>query len=134
MGAGKARQQDRMAKFEEEELTLKEAQEIKDRWRYFMSRVMAFITDAPDCELAAWQASLALGTDNCIGHTMSSKAQELKVTTACISKAATKVCRMLNAPPSSYMLSEGSRGSYRELRRRQEEQRKEELKPRHVLD
>jgi len=91
--------------------------------RYFLGRAFAFIGDAPDCQIALWQTSFALGTDNCIGHTMSSKAQEIGVTTACISKGATKVCRMLNIPPSPWMLDEHSRRSYRNLRQRQEAER-----------
>ena len=101
-------------------------QEDKRQFVYFMERIMAFITDAPSCEIAAWQASFALGTANCIGQNMASKAQEIGCSLACISKGATKVCRMLEIPPSPYMLSDDSRNSYRKLREKQEEKRRHE--------
>lgn len=99
--------------------------QIIDRLRYLLGQGMAYVTDAPDSRVAAWQFSFALGTDNCVGHTMTSKAQDLGVSTACISKGATKLCRMLNLPPSPYMLGKEAQQSYRDLRTKQEAERKE---------
>lgn len=107
----------------EEDMTMELALNIIGRMRYFLGRGMAFITDAPSCEIAAWQYSFAIGSDNCIGHTMSSKSQEIGCTTACLSKGATKICRMLDLPPSPWMLDEPARESYRQLRRDQETER-----------
>jgi hypothetical protein len=108
---------------DEGEITQREAVDVMGRLRYFLGQGMAFITDAPNAEIAAWQFSFAIGSDNCIGHTMTSKAKDLNVTTACISKGATRVCRMLEIPPSPYMLPRAAQESYRKLRREQEDQR-----------
>src|SRR4051812_44374345 len=107
-----------------DEITRAEAVDVMGRLRFFLGQGMAFITDAPDAEIAAWQFSFALGSDNCIGHTMTSKAKDLKVGTACISKGARRVCRMLDIPPSPYMLPKEAQESYRQLRRDQEEKRR----------
>jgi hypothetical protein len=111
------------AELSKDEMTIDLALNIINRMRFFLGRGMAFITDAPSSEIAAWQYSFAIGSDNCIGHTMTSKAQEIGCTTACLSKGATKVCRMLDLPPSPWMLDEGARESYRTLRRDQEKER-----------
>lgn len=108
---------------EEVEISVAEAKAVMGRLRYFLGYAMAMVTDAPNVEVAAWQVSFALGTDNCIGHTMTSKAEELGVGVACISKGATKICRALELPPSPYMLPKAAQNSYRELRRKQEAER-----------
>lgn len=98
---------------------------ILDRLTTFLSQGLTFVTDSTNPAVAAWQLSFALGTDNCVGHTMTSKAQELGVTTACLSKGATRVCRMLELPPSPYMLTKAAQIAYRNLRNNQEKIREQ---------
>jgi hypothetical protein len=103
--------------------TSQDGLEDRRQFIYFMERIMAFITESPNVEVAAWQVNFAMGNALCIGQSMSSKAQELGCSGACLSKGAVKVCRMLDMPPSAYMLKEKARDSFRQLRIRQEEQR-----------
>lgn len=112
---------------EEIELTQDQAGDIIGRLQSFVGMSMAFITEAQNPVIAAWQVSFALGTDNCVGHTMTSKAQELGVGVACLSKGAVRVCRMLGLPPSPWMLPEKSADQYRKLRETQEAERKQHL-------
>lgn len=98
-----------------------DVEEANARVHAFLSRGLAHITDAPDSRLAAWQVSFAMGAPNCIGHTMSSKAEELGYTVAAMSKGAVRVCRMLGLPPSPWMIAESRRDTYRNIRKQQEE-------------
>ena len=106
----------------DEQAAIREAQK---RFRFIIDRAVAFVIDADDSELAAWQVAFALGSPSCMGQTMVQKGQELGVGKAAISKGATAFCRMTDLPPSSYMLSKGAQNSYRDLRTNQEEQRNE---------
>lgn len=101
-----------------------ESEAVAGRLTTFLSTCLSFVTESANPHLAVWQLSFALGTDNCIGHTMTSKAAELQVTPACLSKGATKLCRMLEVRPSVYMLPVAAQDAYRKLRKTQELQRK----------
>lgn len=99
---------------------------VQKRFRFVLDRAIAHIIDADDPELAAWQVAFAMECPHCMGLTMTQKAAELGVGKAAISKGATAFCRIVELPPSKYMLSEDARDSYRELRQNQEQERKQE--------
>lgn len=93
--------------------------------RFVMDRAVAHILDSDDSELGAWQVAFALGSPHCMGLTMTQKAEELGLGKAAISKGATAFCRSAGIEPSAYMLGKGAQESYRALRNKQEEERKE---------
>lgn len=99
--------------------------ELQKRFRFVIDRTVAFVLDAEDPEIAAWQVAFALESPHCLGMTMSQKAAELGIGKAAISKGATAFCRIVELPPSKYMLPESARDSYRKLREDQEKYRRE---------
>lgn len=94
------------------------------RARFIMDRAIAHVLDSENSETAGWQVAFALGSPHCMGHTMASKAQELGLSKAAISKGATTFCRSVGIEPSIYMLSKKAQESYRALRKKQEAERK----------
>lgn len=108
-----------------EEDDRKVVMEAFSKARFVMDRAIAHILDSNDVTLGAWQVAFALGSPSCLGMTMTQKAEELGLGKAAISKGATAFCRAAGIEPSSYMLGKGAQESYRQLRRKQEEQRTE---------
>jgi hypothetical protein len=93
------------------------------RARFVMDRAIAHILDSEDSEVAAWQVAYALGSPSCIGRTMTDTANDLGISKSAMSKGATNFCRSAGIEPSIYMLSRKAQESYRQLRKKQEEER-----------
>ncbi len=66
--------------------------------------------------IASWHVSLAIGTINCHGRSMTEIAQALDVTRQALSKGAIAFGRENGLPPSSYMKSMESRKIFKENR------------------
>lgn len=111
---------DKMEPEEESEL-----REIQMRFRFILDRALAFILDAEDSEIAAWQVAFALECPHCMGLTMTKKSAELGVGRAAMSRGANAFCRIASVPPSKYMMRDKARESYRKIRKDQEKSRKD---------
>ena len=72
-----------------------------------MMRVMHLaVAWTSESQIKAWGVMFAIGHPYCMGHSMSIVAQQLRVSRATISNAATEFCKAAKIPPSSYMKSE----------------------------
>ena len=69
-----------------------------------------------ESEVKAWGVMFALGHPYCLGQSMSVIAQQLRVSRATISNAATEFCKAAQIPPSSYMKSETAQESAKQSR------------------
>jgi hypothetical protein len=82
-----------------------------------MMRVMHLaVAWTSESQIKAWGVMFAIGHPYCLGQSMSVVAQQLRVSRATISNAATEFCKAAKIPPSSYMKSEQAQDTARESR------------------
>ena len=67
-------------------------------------------------EVKAWGVMFAIGHPYCLGQSMSVIAQQLRVSRATISNAATEFCKAAQIPPSTYMKSEAAQETAKQSR------------------
>ena len=82
-----------------------------------MMRVMHLaVAWTSESEVKAWGVMFAIGHPYCLGQSMSLIAQQLRVSRATISNAATEFCKAAQIPPSSYMKSEAAQETAKQSR------------------
>lgn len=82
-----------------------------------MMRVMHLaIAWTTESQVKAWGVMFAIGHPYCMGQSMSMVAQQLRVSRATISNAATEFCKAAQIPPSTYMKSETAQETAKQSR------------------
>lgn len=84
-----------------------------------INQALIVITSAKHPRAAAWQVAFALGAPVCAGESMTSRARQLGITKAAISKGAKAFQRANALPASQYMKSDEASKSYTDARNRQ---------------